>query len=156
MQAVDADLPLFFVRSMDQVLEATLAYHKIFALMFLVFGTMALLLAGVGLYGVTFVSVMQRIPEMGVRLALGACPHDIVRLILKQGLTKTAIGLGVGLALGWGLGKALEAHLFLVRLEDPVTFTVIPLFLLAVSLLAYLVPARRASRIDPVEALCSE
>ena len=118
--------------------------------------SMALLLAAVGLYGVTFVSVTQRIPEMGVRRALGASPQDIVWLILKQGFKKTAIGLGVGLALGWGLGKALESALFQVRPEDPVTFTAIPLFLLAVSLLAYLVPACRASRVDPVEALRDE
>jgi len=156
VQTVDADLPLFFVRSMDQVLEATLTYHRIITLTFVIFGTMALLLAAVGLYGVTFVSVIQRIPEMGVRMALGACPQDVVRLILKQGLKKTAIGLGVGLALGWGLGKALESVLFQVRPEDPVTFTVIPFFLLAVSLLAYLVPAWRASRVDPVEVLRSE
>jgi predicted permease len=156
VQAVDADLPLFFVRSMDQVLEATLTYHRIISLMFIVFGTMALLLAAVGLYGVTFVTVMQRTPEMGVRIALGACPQDIVRLVLKQGLAKTAIGLGAGLALGWGLGKTLESILFQVRPEDPLTLTAIPLFLLAVSLLAYLVPAWRASRVDPVEALRSE
>ncbi len=153
---VDPDLPLFFVRSMDQVLGSTLFYHQLFGLMFIVFGTMALLLAAVGLYGVTFVSVMQRIPEMGVRMALGARPQDVVRLILKQGLTKTAIGLGVGLALGWGLGKACESFFFQVRAEDPVAFSAIPLFFLAVSLLAYLVPARRASRADPVEALRSE
>jgi putative ABC transport system permease protein len=156
VQAVDADLPLFFVRSMDQVLESTLFYHQLFSLTFIVFGTTALLLAAVGLYGVTFVSVVQRIPEMGVRMALGACPQDVVRLILKQGFKKTAIGLGVGLMMGWGLGKALESFLFQVRPEDPVTFTAIPLFLLAVSLLAYLVPARRASRVNPVEALRSE
>jgi len=156
VQAVDTDLPLFFVRSMDQVLEATLFYHQLIGLTFVIFGTMALLLAAVGLYGVTLVSVMQRIPEMGVRMALGARPQDVVRLILKQGLTKTAVGLGAGLALGWGLGKALESFLFQVRTEDPVTFSAIPLFLLAVSLLAHLLPARRASRVDPVEALHSE
>jgi putative ABC transport system permease protein len=156
VQEVDADLPLFFVRSMDQVLESTLFYHRVFGLTLVVFGTVALLLAAVGLYGVTYASVMQRIPEMGVRMALGARPQDVVRLILKQGLTKTAIGLGVGLALGWGLGKALESFLFQVRPEDPVTFTAIPLFLLAVSLLAYLVPARWASRVDPVKALRGE
>ena len=156
VQAIDADLPLFFVRSMDQVLESTLFYHQLIGLTLVVFGAMALLLAAVGLYGVTSVGVMQRIPEMGVRMALGARPRNVVWLILKQGVTRTAIGLGVGLALGWGLGKALESFLFQVRLEDPVTFTAIPLFLLAVSLLAYLVPAWRASRVDPVEALRSE
>jgi len=156
VQAVDADLPLFFVRSMDQVLESTLFYHKLFDVTFVIFGTMALLLAAVGLYGVTSFNVMRRIPEMGVRMALGACPQDVVRLILKQGLTNTAIGLGVGLALGWGLGKALESSLFHVRAEDPVTFSTIPLLLLAVSLLAYVVPAWRASRVDPVEVLRSE
>lgn len=156
VQAVDPDLPLFFIRSMDQVVGATLFFHQLLSLTFVVFGTMALLLAAVGLYGVTFVSVMQRIPEMGVRMALGASPRDVVRLILKQGTTRTAIGLGAGLALGWGLGKALESFLFRVRPEDPVTFVAIPLFLLAVSLLAYLFPAQRASQIDPVEALRSE
>ena len=109
-----------------------------------------------GLYGVTFVAVMRRIPEMGVRMALGARPRDVVGLVLRQGLTRTAIGLGCGLALGWGLGKALESFLFQVRPEDPLTFAAIPLFLVAVSLLAYLVPARRASRVDPVEVLRSE
>jgi len=156
VQAVDPDLPLFFVRTMDQVLEATLFYHQVISLMFVIFGTMALLLAGVGLYGVTLVGVLQRIPEMGVRMVLGARPRDVIRLILRQGLTRTAIGLGAGLALGWGLGKALESFLFQVRPEDPVTFSAVPLFLLAVSLLAYLVPALRASRVDPVEALRSE
>lgn len=156
VQAIDADLPLFFVRSMDQVLEATLFYHQLVGLSFVVFGTMALLLAAVGLYGVTSVSVAQRMPEMGVRMALGARPQNVVGLILEQGLTKTAIGLSGGLVLGWGLGKALESFLFQVHTEDPVTFSAIPLFLLAVSLLAYLVPALRASRVDPVEALHSE
>ncbi len=156
VQAVDADLPLFFVRSMAQVVEATLFYHRLIGLTLVVFGTMALLLAAVGLYGVTVVSVARRIPEMGVRMALGARPGDVVWLILKLGLGQTAIGLGVGLALGWGLGKTLESFLFQVRLEDPLTFSAIPSFLLAVSLLAHLLPARRASRVDPVEALRSE
>jgi predicted permease len=156
VQEVDADLPIFFVRSMDQVLGATLTYHRIISLTFVVFGMMALVLAAVGLYGVTFVTVTQRIPEMGVRMALGAHPQDVIRLVLKDGFKKTAIGLAVGLALGWGLAKSLESVLFQVRPEDPLTFTAIPAFLLAVSLLAYLVPAWRASRVNPVEVLRSE
>jgi predicted permease len=156
VQSVDADLPIFFVRSMDQVLASTLFYHRLIGLTLVVFGTMALLLATVGLYGVTFVSVEQRTSEMGVRMALGARPRDVVALILRQGLTKTAIGLGVGLGLGWGLGRALQSFLFQVRTEDRLTFSAVPLLLLVVSLLAYLVPARRASRVDPVAALRSE
>jgi predicted permease len=156
VNSVDADLPVFFVRSMNQVLEATLFYHRLVGLTFVVLGTMALLLAAVGLYGVTFAGVSRRVPEIGVRMALGASPRDVVALILKQGLAKTAVGLGAGLALGWGLGKLLESFLFQVHAEDPVTFVAIPSFLLAVSLLAYLTPARRASRVDPVEALRSE
>jgi ABC-type antimicrobial peptide transport system permease subunit len=153
VQAVDADLPLFFVRSMDQVLRATLFYHQLFGLTFVVFGGLALLLATVGLYGVTLVSVMQRVPEIGVRLAVGASPRDVVRLILLQGARKTLIGLGFGLLMGWGLGRALESFLFQIHLWDPVTFSFVPAFLLVVALLAYLIPARWASRVDPVRAL---
>ena len=109
-----------------------------------------------GLYGVTFATVTQRIPEMGVRMAVGACPRDVVRLILKQGLKKTAIGVLVGMGLGWGIGKSLESVLFQVHPQDPLTFTLVPAFLLAVSLLAYLLPAWRASRVDPAEVLRSE
>lgn len=156
VQETDADLPIFFVRTMDQVLGATLTYHRIISATFVVFGAMALLLAAVGLYGVTSVTVMQRIPEMGVRMALGAHRMDVLQLVLKQGSKKTAIGVGAGLLMGWGLGKALQSFLFQVGPADSVTFTTIPLFLIAVSLLAYLVPAWRASQVDPVEVLRSE
>jgi len=156
VREIDTDLPVFFVRTMEQVREATLFYHRLVVLTLVVFGTMALLLAAVGLYGVTLVSVLQRIPEMGVRLALGARPRDIVTLVLKQGLARTGVGLGIGIGLGWGLGRALGAFLFQVRPGDPVTFAAVPAFLLAVSLLAYVLPARLASRTDPVKALRSE
>jgi putative ABC transport system permease protein len=156
VRAIDADLALFFVRTMDQVVGATLFYHRILSLTFVVFGTMALILAAVGLYGVTSVSVLQRVPEMGVRLALGARPRDVVGLILKQGLVSAALGLGLGLVLGWGLGEALRSFLFQVRPEDPATFAAVAVFLLAVSLLAHLVPAWRASRVDPLRTLRSE
>jgi len=156
VQSVDPDLPLFFVRSMKQVLGSTLFYHRFISLTFVIFGAMALLLAAIGLYGVTFVGVEQRVPELGVRMALGARPWDVVRLIMKQGSKRTAIGIGAGLAMGWGLGKALEAFLFQVRPEDPVTFAAVPLFLVGVSFLAYLIPAVRAARIDPVDALRAE
>jgi ABC-type antimicrobial peptide transport system permease subunit len=102
---------------------------------------------------VTLVSVQQRIPEMGVRMALGAGPGDVIRLVLKHGLTRTALGLALGLALGWTLARTLESYLFQVQAEDAWSFTVIPAFLLLVCLLAYLIPARRVALIDPLEAL---
>jgi putative ABC transport system permease protein len=150
---VDPDLPLYFVRTMPEVLERTMFYHNLLAVLFSIFGAAAVVLACVGLYGVMAFSVTQRIQEMGVRMALGARTRDIVGMVLRQGLVRVAIGLVLGLALGAGLGQALVAVLYSVGAVDPVTFVAIPVLLAAIALLACVIPARKASSVDPVAAL---
>ncbi len=150
---IDPNLPLYFVRSMDQVLEQTMFFPKLFGTIFGIFGVVALLLACVGLYGVMAFGVTQRTQEMGVRMAFGARALDNMRLILKQGMRQVSVGLVLGLALGAGMGMALASFLYQVKPADPVTFSVIPVLLVGVSLLACLLPARRASAVDPIQAL---
>lgn len=150
---VDPDLPLYFVRTMDQVLDRTMFFPDLFGVLFSVFGLVALVLASVGMYGVMAFGVTQRTQEMGVRMAFGARVRDVVGLILKQGMRQVSLGLAIGLVLGAGMAMALAIFLYQVRPADPVTFTLVPALLVGVSLLACLVPARRASAVDPIVAL---
>ena len=114
---------------------------------------MALLLAMIGLYGVRAYTVARRTREIGIRMALGADARDTLRLILREGLTLTTIGVGAGLALSLALGKLLSSLLFEVSGVDPLVFSVAPVVLAAVSLLACYIPARRAAHVDPMVAL---
>ncbi len=156
VREIDPNLPLYFVRSMDKVLEETLFMPNLLGLMFSTFGAVALILACVGLYGVMAFAVTQRTQEMGVRMALGADRGAVLGLILRQGLTKVVVGLVPGIGLGALLGLALGSFLFQVRSGDPVTFVGVPAILLVISAVACLIPARRASAVDPVEALHHE
>ncbi len=124
--------------------------------MFAIFGLVALALASVGLYAVMAFSVSRRTSEVGIRMALGADSGRIIQLVVGQGLRPLSGGLVVGLVLGFGLSKALGTFLFNVKSLDPVTFVGVPTLLVAVSLVALLVPAGRASRIAPVAALREE
>jgi predicted permease len=153
---LDPNLPLYFVHSMDQVLERTLFYPRLIGVFFGIFAAVAIVLALVGLYGVLAFAVSQRTQEMGVRMALGAAARDIVALVLKQGLRQVAVGLAAGLLLSTGLALALAAFLFQVEPADPVTFVFVPLLLVAIALAACLLPARRASAVDPAVALRAE
>lgn len=150
---IDPDLPVYFVRSMEQVLERTMFFPNLFGVLFSVFGVVALVLASVGMYGVMAFGVTRRTQEMGVRMAFGARARDVVGLILKQALRQVSVGLAIGLALGALMAMALAVFLYHVSPGDPVAFTVVPALLVAVSLLASLVPARRASAVDPIVAL---
>ena len=123
------------------------------ARMFAIFGVIALLLATVGLYGVRAYNVARRTREIGIRMALGAAAADAQKLVLREGLILTAIGLGLGLAISLVLGKVLASMLYRVSGLDPLVFSVAPLLLAAVSLVACYLPARKAARIDPMIAL---
>jgi predicted permease len=151
--SVDADTPLYYVRTMDQVLERTLFYDNLIALLFSIFGLVALVLSAIGLYGVMSFAVSRRIREMGVRLAFGARGKDLVRLVVGQGVVQATVGVVVGIVMGAGLSIALASVLFQVTPRDPVIFASVPLFLVAIAALACLLPARRAAAVDPIRAL---
>ncbi len=156
VQAVNADTPIYFVdTAAGRIAENTWIYN-IFGVLFVVFGFVALFLASVGLYAVMAFSVSRRTPEVGIRMALGAASSQVLALILRQGLTQIASGIILGFGLAILVGKALQLVLFQVGAADPFTFVVVPLVLAGAGVLACLVPALRATRVDPVVALRSE
>jgi len=125
----------------------------VFGVLFMVFGAVALFLASVGLYGVMAFSVSRRRSEVGIRMALGAESRQVRGLILKQGMVHTGIGLAIGLGLSALLARALRLVLFEVDAGDPAVFAVVTAVLVGTGLLASSLPARRATRVDPVVAL---
>jgi predicted permease len=157
---VDPNLPLYFVDTPKRNLDGFVAPNRIIAGMFSIFGVVAAVLASVGIYGVTSFAVSQRTQEFGVRMALGADRRRILGIVLRQGSRQVALGMlaGLGLALALGtLGReAIGNILFGVSSRDPLTFAVVVLLVAVVSLLATLVPARRATRVDPLIALRAE
>ncbi|MBL9215151.1 MAG: ABC transporter permease [Opitutaceae bacterium] len=154
---VDGNLPLYFVETPAASQESFIAQNRIVAAMVGVFGIVAILLASVGLYGVMSFAVNQRAQEFGVRMALGADVRRILRLVMGQGLRQLALGLGVGLGLtlllAWFGRAQLQNFLFQVSPVDPLTYVAVGLLVAAVSLVAAFVPARRATRVDPMIAL---
>ncbi len=151
--SVDKDTPLYFVRTMDEVLERTLFYDNLTAFLFSVFGIVALALAAIGLYGVMAFAVSRRVQEMGVRLAFGARGTDLIRMVVGQGVIQAVIGVVIGIVMGAGLSLALASILFQVTPRDPLVFSSVPLFLVTIAALACLLPARRAASVDPIRAL---
>ena len=143
-------------QTMDEVIAGSLAGRRFSMTLLNVFAGVALLLAGVGLYGVISYLVGQRTHEFGVRLALGARPQDVLRLVLGHGLKMALAGVMVGLVAALGLTRLLAGMLYGVSATDPTTFTVIAALLTAVALLACLVPALRATKVDPTTALRAE
>jgi putative ABC transport system permease protein len=153
LRAIDADQPVSDVRTMNQVMADTTARARFNALLLGLFAGLAMLLSAVGTFGVMNYSVTLRTREIGLRMALGAQPSQVLMLIIKQGLLLTLIGIGVGLAGALVLTRLLQGLLFGVDATDPATFTAIVLLLAVVSLIACYIPARRATRVDPMIAL---
>jgi putative ABC transport system permease protein len=151
--SVDKDQPISNVQTMDQVVAASISKERFETLLLGLFAGLALLLACVGLYGVISYAVVQRTHEIGVRMALGAKPVDVLRLVIRQGMGLTVIGLMVGVAVGSVVTRVLSDMLYGVGTRDPLTFVGAPLLLLVVAFLACYIPARRATRIDPLVAL---
>jgi putative ABC transport system permease protein len=149
---IDAEVPLAF-RAFDDLVAGSLADRRFLLLLVGVFGALALALATMGVYGVIAYLALQRKPELGVRVALGARGRDVVGLLVRQGATLATLGIGVGLLAAFALTRVVASFLYGVAAFDPLTFAVAAAVLLAVALVASFVPAYRASRIDPVEAL---
>jgi putative ABC transport system permease protein len=156
VKGIDPDLPLFGIETMDRALSQSRWPYRVFGSMFGIFAFIALALSAVGLYAVTAYSVAQRTQEIGVRMALGAQAPQVWWLILRGSLVQLAIGLVLGLAGAFGVGKLLESLLVQTGSGDPATLVSIAALLLAVSMGACFFPARRATRLDPVSALRDE
>ena len=150
---VDPLVPTGPMRSMEQVMSRSLALRNFMRLLLSVFAGLALLLASVGIYGVISYAVSQRTREIGLRMALGARPRDVLRLILGEGLKLVCAGVVVGIAAALALTKLLATLLYGVSGTDPLIFIGVTALLVAVSLAACFVPARRAMRVDPIVAL---
>jgi ABC-type antimicrobial peptide transport system permease subunit len=151
--ALDADVPVYETFMLNDLLARDEAPVRVFGTMFVIFGIASLVLAAIGLYAVMAFSVTRRRREMGIRLALGATKLDVMRLIGAQGARQVAIGLGVGFGLGWLIVGGARAILFEVPPHDPASFALVAVVLGGAAALACLVPALRATRVDPVVAL---
>ena len=153
VQQLDKDLPIFSIRTMEQLIGRSVASRKMSMFLLITFASLALLLAAVGLYGVISYSVTQRTQEIGIRMALGASRRDVLGMVISQASKLAAIGLGIGLVLALALTGIISKMLFGVRPTDPLTFLCILLLLVAVALFASYIPARRAAKVDPMVAL---
>jgi putative ABC transport system permease protein len=153
LQQMDPEQPMAAVSTMDQLLAGTLSRSRFTMLVLGVFAAVALLLACVGIYGVIAYSVTQRTQEFGIRMALGANRRDVFRLVLSQGARLTLLGIGLGIVAALIVTRLMATLLFGISATDPMTFTAVALLLALVALAACYMPARRATRVDPIVAL---
>jgi ABC-type antimicrobial peptide transport system permease subunit len=156
VQELDHDLPVSDVLTMDQLLGKSTIDESFNATLLVAFAALSLLLAGVGLFGVLSYIVAQRTSEIGIRIALGAQREQVLRLVLLDGLRPALFGLGFGLAASVGAARLIRSMLYGTQPLDPVVFASVAAMLLLVAALACMVPAWRASRLDPMRALRTE
>ena len=154
--AVDSQVPLTRVQTMPEVMATSIAEQRFNMLLLGIFAAVALLLAAVGVYGVISYSVTQRTHEIGIRMALGARTGEVLKLVVGQGLRLALVGVGLGLGAAFALTRLMSTFLFGVSATDPETFVIIPMVLVVVALLASYIPARRATKVDPMVALRCE
>jgi putative ABC transport system permease protein len=153
---MDPDIPLFGVKSMEEYLSSSVAAPRFNTTLLSIFAAVALVLTVVGLYGVMSYSVAQRTNEIGIRLALGAQSRDVLLMIVKQGSVLIGLGLAIGLFGAYLATKLIASLLFGVQAKDPFTFAAVAVVLALVGLLACYIPAWRATKVDPMEALRCE
>ena len=153
---LDAKLPLYGVETVDAIVDQTVAQPRLNATLLGAFAALALVLAVVGIYGVVSYSVAQRRQEIGVRVALGAAPSDVFGFVIRQGLSLAFLGVLIGLTMSWSLTPVLRSWLYEMEPGDPVTFISVAALLALVALIATAIPARRATKVDPVLAMRAE
>jgi putative ABC transport system permease protein len=151
--AIDKDQPVFDVKTMQEVRSASVALYSFSSVMLAIFAVVALLLASLGIYGVMAFAVTQRTQEIGIRMALGARTADVLKLVVKHGMKLALLGLLIGLAGSWAITRFLEQMLVGVEPTDLLTFSVVSVFLLLAAFVACYLPARRATKVDPLVAL---
>jgi putative ABC transport system permease protein len=150
---LDKDQSVADMRTLDQVVSASLAQRRLNTLLLTGFAALALLLAAIGVYGVISYAVEQRTREIGIRMALGATRGKVFRLVVGEGMLLALIGLGVGLVAAFGLARLMTSLLYGVAPSDPVTFLAVSILLSGVAFVASYIPARRATKVDPMVAL---
>jgi putative ABC transport system permease protein len=153
VKALDPDQPIASVRLMTEWVDSSVAAPRYRTTLLALFAALAMILAATGIYGVMSYSVAQRTHEIGVRMAMGARQFDVLKLVVRQGMLLTVIGVVVGLAGAFALTRVMSTLLFGVTAKDPLTFGVVAALLIAVAFLACFVPARRATKVDPLVAL---
>jgi putative ABC transport system permease protein len=153
LASLDPTIPMYEMRTLDESVERVVGQPRFNTFLLTMFGALALLLAGIGIYGVLSYSVGQRTREIGIRMALGATRKNVLMLVLAQGLRLGLLGVALGLAFAFVLTRWMSTLLFEVTSDDPVTFSCVALLLCAVALFACYLPARRATEVDPMVAL---
>ena len=154
--SLNPDIPLYWVYPLREAIARPLWFIRVFGTMFMIFGFIALFLAAIGLYAVMSFSVSRRTREVGIRMALGARAGDVVGMIFRQGAMQLGVGMAVGIVLALGVSQLLQILLLDVKPRDPVIFSGVVLTLVTTGLLACLIPARRATKVDPLTALRSQ
>jgi putative ABC transport system permease protein len=153
IHAVDPDQPISNIATMGEVLTERTGARRLGMILLMMFAGLALLLASLGIYGVLSFFVAQQTREIGIRLALGAQLRDILRLVMKKGMGAALLGVAIGLVAAFALTRLMASLLFGVSATDPITFAAIALVLTGIALLACYIPARRATKVDPLVAL---
>jgi putative ABC transport system permease protein len=153
---VDPDEPLLKVETMEDVVNASLFQQRFSMLLLAAFAGLALLLTAVGIYSVLAFAVRRRVREIGIRMAVGAQTRDVLRMVLYDGMKPTLVGLAIGLAGALALGRVMASLIYGVKATDPITFAAVSMLLAAVTLFASMIPAWRATRVDPIKALRDE